>query len=230
MTIVTCQKFLLNLAWFSKTEEGYKGLRNGVGVIWRFEPSLDRVQTCFSWNVRTLKAWNLFALTLFLTTGCAAPIESARDSSGGQGARENEWGSYQGAWFSIEYPRDLVARPSLAAEEHGSFDSVFFSTGDDGVSFYVLSPQWRRAASDAAFKPAQESRIEFTEQADDGLIKSSTLIRARDGSYERLIESFVSSDQTVNWIFQFIYSDDELKKQYAPLYKRFKTSLQQFAD
>ena len=177
-----------------------------------------------------MKAVFLFALTLFLAIGCDAPTGSASDSSDGQGTRKNEWGRYQGAWFSIKYPRDFIARPSLAAEEDGSFDSVFFSARDEGASFYVLSPQWRRVASDVAFKPTQESRLEFTEQTDDGMIKRSTLIRARDGSYERLIESFVSPDQTVSWTFQFIYRNENLKEQYAPLYDRFKASLQQFAD
>ncbi|MCP4287816.1 MAG: hypothetical protein GY792_25830 [Gammaproteobacteria bacterium] len=182
------------------------------------------------WSVQPLKAGSLFALILFLVIGCAAPIEPARDSKGGEGAQENEWRRYQGAWFSIEYPSDFIARPSLAAKEDGLFDSVFFSARGDEVSFYVLSPQWRREARDAEFKPAQESRLEFTEQTDDGLIKRSTLIRARDGSYERLIESFISLDQTVNWTFQFIYRDEKLKKRYVQLYDRFKASLQQFAD
>jgi hypothetical protein len=182
------------------------------------------------WNERTLNTVSLVVLTLFLATGCAVPTGSTRDVSGGQGTQKSEWSRYQGAWFSIEFPDNFVVKPSLAAEENGLFDSVFFSTRDDGVSFYVLSPQWRRAASDTAFQPTQESRIEFTEQADDGLTKSSTLIRARDGSYERLIESFASPDQTVSWTFQFIYSNEELKEQYAPLYDRFKASLQQLTD
>jgi hypothetical protein len=184
----------------------------------------------YDWNVRTLKTGNLFALILFLTIGCDAPVEPASNLGSGQSTREIEWSLFEGAWFSIEYPRDFVVKPSLAAEEDGSFDSVFFSTSDESVSFYVLSPQWRRVASDAAINPAQESRIEFSEQADNGLIRSSTLFRARNGSYERLIESFVSPDQTVSWTFQFIYSNEELKEQYAPLYDRFKASLQQLTD
>ena len=110
------------------------------------------------------------------------------------------------------------------------YDSAFFSTKDDGVSFYVLSPQWRRAASDAVFKNTQELRVDLQEQNDEGLMKNSALIRAKDESYERLIETFASPDQTVSWTFQFIYRNEELKEQYAPLYDRFKASLQQFTD
>jgi hypothetical protein len=177
-----------------------------------------------------LKTGSLLLLTLFLTIGCDAPAEPASNLGGGQSTWEIEWSLFEGAWFSIEYPGDFVVKPSLAANEDDQYDSVFFSTKDDGVSFYVLSPQWRRAASDAVFKTAQESRVESSEQVDEGLMKNSTLILARDGSYERLIETFASPDQTVSWTFQFIYRNKELKEQYAPLYDRFKASLQQFTD
>ncbi len=181
-------------------------------------------------GIQPLKTGALFLLTLFFIFGCAATIEPAVESGSSQRMAEGEWRRYQGAWFNIDYPDGFIAKPSLAAEQEGSFDSVFFSAREDGVSFYVLSPQWRRAAPEIVFKPAQEILLDFTEQTDEGLIKRSTLIRARDGSYERLIESFVSPDQTVGWTFQFIYSSQRMKAQYAPLYNRFKASLEQFAD
>ncbi len=180
--------------------------------------------------MRRLKTVSLILLTLFFTFGCAAKIEPAIVRGGEQAVARDEWRRYQGAWFSIDYPDGFIAKPSLAAELEGSFDSVFFSAREDGVSFYVLSPQWRRAAPEIVFKPAQEIQLDFTEQTDEGLIKRSTLIRARDGLYERLIESFVSPDQTVGWTFQFIYSSQRMKTKYAPLYNRFKASLEQFAD
>ena len=125
---------------------------------------------------------------------------------------------------------DLLPKPSLAAELEGSFDSVFFfCQGGWGIvlrSFTAVA----RAAPEIAFKPAQEIQFDFTEQTDEGLIKRSTLIRARDGSYERLIESFVSPDQTVGWTFPVYLQQPTDEAKYAPLYNRFKASLEQFAD
>lgn len=170
------------------------------------------------------------ALILSLVGGCLAPLGIVAGDAGEAAGPKNAWKLYQGAWFSIAYPGDFEPRPSLAADEGDSFDSAFFVATDGKVSFYVLSPQWRRAADDIVLLPARESRLEQYERMQEGFLMRASLFAARDGSYERLVESYVSTDQTVSWTFQFRYPGEHERKKYLPLYERFKASLKQFSD
>lgn len=172
---------------------------------------------------------SLLALAFSPTSGCSVPPQIAGNGVDNSAAPD-VWNHFQGAWFTIGYPSNFHPRPSLAAGKEGSFDSAFFIAEGDDASFYVLSPQWRRSADDIALRSDQEIRLEQTERVQEGFLKRSTLIGARDGSYERLIESYVSPDQTVSWTFQFRYAGDREKIRYLPLYKRFKASLKQFTD
>lgn len=141
------------------------------------------------------------------------------------------WLEYDGAWFKIEYPSHFNVQPSLIENsEQTLYDSVFFIAPDKKVSFYVLSPQWRREATDIALRPKLEVLASKSQKNEGDFIQTTRVIQPRDGSYERQVESFVSKDQTSSWAFQFLYSDQETKSNYQGMYERFKASLQQYGD
>ena len=112
----------------------------------------------------------------------------------------------------------------------GVNDSVFFVSPSKRVSFYVLSPQWRRAASDIALDPEREAVVSKSQQIKDGVAVTTHVIRALDDSHERLIETFVSKDQTVGWTFQLFYLFESAKSSYRDQYELFKMSLRQYVD
>ena len=50
--------------------------------------------------------------------------------------------TYQGGWFSIDYPKDFTVKNSIPSEnrEEGFYDSATFTSPDKTVVFYVYSP------------------------------------------------------------------------------------------
>jgi hypothetical protein len=112
----------------------------------------------------------------------------------------------------------------------GEYDSVFFSAPDNSVSFYVLSPQWRRTAKDIALQSSSERLKDETEQLIDGMTYMTRSIYAIDGAYQRRVESYTSLDQTASWTFQFYYKNSIVRKHYEKQYQQFKASLDQYTD
>jgi hypothetical protein len=172
----------------------------------------------------------VFMLTLLTAGGCSQTVRENSNKSSDAVSMDISWQKYKGAWFTIQYPPNFSVSPSLPAEQSGEYDSVFFVAPDNNISFYVLSPQWRRRAEDIVLQPSLEVAKEIDERLMDGFTEKSRLIQAIDGSYERLIESYTSLDQTVSWTFQLYYTDSKAKKSYEKQYQQFKASLDQYTD
>lgn len=143
---------------------------------------------------------------------------------------DEQWTTYNGGWFTIEYPSSFDVVPSLESDESGVFDSVFFRSQDGRASFYVISPQWGRAAVDIALAPELETELHRHERSESDQRRVEKAIRANDGSYTREVEEFFEQDGTVYWAFEFRYADEPTRQQYEAGYQRFKMSLDQYSD
>lgn len=143
---------------------------------------------------------------------------------------DGQWATYDGSWFTIDYPKSFEIVPSLRSDEGDGFDSVFFKSPDHRAGFYVLSPQWGRIAADLALKPEIETELDRYEQQKGEQRKIVKIIQANDGSYMREVEEFFEQDGAVYWVFEFRYSDDLARQRHEAGYQRFKTSLNQYSD
>jgi hypothetical protein len=163
--------------------------------------------------------------------GCAVPPPITAEPSLPQGLATDEWAVFDGAWFRIRYPPGFIAKPSMpSADGGGGFDSAFFVSPDRRVGFYVLSPLWRRQAIDIALQPEVEFEVDSTVMESDNPLLVVRHIAALDGSYRRRVETFVSRDKTLSWSFQLHYVDDDARQEWDSAYRRFKRSLEQYAD
>ncbi|MCB1886983.1 MAG: hypothetical protein KDH20_05225 [Rhodocyclaceae bacterium] len=165
-------------------------------------------------------------LALWVLMGCMAAVPP----DGGAGAQGGAWPEFAGAWFTVAYPPGFRPEPVLAAPDGSGWDSVRFRAPDGLGAFYVLSPQWRRTDPAIAFDPATEQVIAKQHRTGQGTVHSEREIVARDGSYLRTIETVESADGTVSWTFQLTSRDAMARETLLPAYRRFKASLQQFAD
>jgi hypothetical protein len=141
-----------------------------------------------------------------------------------------QWSNYEGAWFTVEYPPSFDVVPSLKSDDTEGFDSVFFEAPDSAARFYVLSPQWGRAAVDVSIEPDVEIELDSNRQFIDEQERVTTTIHAKDGSYTRSVEEYREQDGAVYWVFEFSYANEVERERYAPSFERFKASLKQYSD
>jgi hypothetical protein len=149
---------------------------------------------------------------------------------------EGKWLTYKGAWFEIRYPAAFKVKPAQkSATSTKGYDSVYFSSPDNNVIFYVFSPQWqgKLRESDVEIDPNHEELIEqnVTQEKDQaGNFKTVRTItaKAKDNSYARAIRD--ETTDTTRLIFGIKYRNKESYDKYYNNYLLFKKSLQQFAD
>ena len=139
--------------------------------------------------------------------------------------------TYKGAWFTIEYPKSFKVKPSISYD-HTSYDSVFFSSLDKEVTFYVCSPLWSSTCDDIQLDTLLETKgeVQTTTNRKNGL--SNTVhfytITAKDGSYARSYQETVQ--ESIRWIIGIKYKNEAALKKYRMQYLHFKHSLLQFSD
>ena len=138
--------------------------------------------------------------------------------------------TYEGAFFSIDYPAAFSVRPSLASSSGDGYDSVFFASPDGRAEFYVFSPQWGGQPADIKLDEAKEEYVSFEETPGKGRVTVSATIKARDGSYLRSFMDTSDTDTGARLVFGIKYTDMEAYKEWKPDYLRFKASLKQYAD
>jgi hypothetical protein len=143
-------------------------------------------------------------------------------------AKTQDWLTFKGAWFNIDYPPNFTVKPSMTSSSASGYDSAFFVSPDGLVTFYVYSPQWSGEPKDIEQSKQTEKVIsKSTKEGVDRLVREVT-IRARNGSYTR---SFVDTKgENTRLVFGIKYANKKAYKKYLSDYKRFKKSLQQFAD
>jgi SH3-like domain-containing protein len=138
--------------------------------------------------------------------------------------------TFNGAWFSVEYPANFQARGSMRSSgDPNSFESATFTSPDNTVQFYVFSPQWRAEAIDIAVSPGESMGSVKTENNTDGQVKWWT-ITSNDGSYSRSYMEKINSTQNTNLIFGIRYTSPSALESNRKLYEAFKASLKQYAD
>ncbi|MGI9592278.1 MAG: hypothetical protein ACR2P8_12975 [Myxococcota bacterium] len=144
-------------------------------------------------------------------------------------ARSESWPRYESAWFSVRYPEGFAVRPSLPSED-GGFDSVFFEAPDGRASFYVLSPQWGRKATDVALRPERERELSVERTETERGTRTVRTIATRDGGITRIVEENSEEGGSVYWVTAFEFRDEAARRSYGDAYQRFKASLEQFSD
>ena len=174
--------------------------------------------------IRSLACCGVLAGMTWLA-GCADSGEREPDLA----ARPESWPRYESAWFSVRYPKGFVVRPSLASKD-GGFDSDFFDAPDGRASFYVLSPQWGRKATDVALQPERERELRVEETATERGTRTVRTIASRDGRSTRIVEENSEEGGSVYWVTAFEFRDEAARRSYGDAYQRFKASLEQFSD
>lgn len=139
--------------------------------------------------------------------------------------------SYNGAWFTIQYPSDFIVHPSMHSSTSAyGFDSAIFTSPDGLVEFYVFSPQWDGNAYDIELKPASEYM--FDKEIRNHRDKTEILftIAAKDDSYKRSYRETIIPNSNVRWILGIKYKSQIAYQKYQNAFVLFKKSLKQYAD
>jgi hypothetical protein len=154
------------------------------------------------------------------------PVSLSRPVQG-----DEEWRTFQGAWFAIKFPPGFMVRPSLPSNSAvNGFDSVFFTAPDGSVEFYVFSPQWTGFPTDIEIDPMIEVLVSFDVTQRAGKSIRRITIAARDGSYQKSIEDIQDSVTKTRRVFGITYVNTAAYNYYKETYLIFKASLCLFAD
>ncbi len=138
----------------------------------------------------------------------------------------NQWSTYHGAWFEIQYPGDFIVLPSIKSNgEKKLFDSVFFQSPDGAVEFYVYSPQWGGRPKDIEINKAKEFYVAREEKTNGGVTNRWFTIAAKDASYLRSYINVCNTDLNTRRVFGIKYRDQQIYEKYKDRYIRFKSSL-----
>lgn len=146
------------------------------------------------------------------------------------GNTSQAWQTYKGAWFEVKYPSDFHVRPSLRSSSGQSYDSVFVSSPDGSVEFYVFSPQWNGEPADIEINRRSEVQVSQTTEKRAGRVVRRMTIRARDNSYTRSFEDTEDTTTNTRKVFGIKYRNQAAQRRYRQSYLTFKRSLTQFAD
>jgi hypothetical protein len=137
--------------------------------------------------------------------------------------------TYQGAWFTINYPDDFMPRNSMRSlTSTEGYDSAFFLSPDGLVEFYIFSPQWNGIPADININRQTEYMLDRDIRKRSDKTEILYTIAAKDGSYKRSYRETRQYD--VNWVLGIRYSSQKAYDKYQQAYVRFKESLEQFAD
>ncbi len=142
---------------------------------------------------------------------------------------DKNWSTYNGAYFDIQYPSSFKVRPALKGDD--GYDSVFFTSPDGAVEFYVFSPMWNGDPSeDIAINLAEEVyKAQKQEEKNGKKVRWVTII-AKNKAYTR---SYVDTQDTISntrLVFGIKYHNQKAYNKYRPAYLKFKKSLKQYAD
>ncbi|MBN1461029.1 MAG: hypothetical protein JXA57_15990 [Armatimonadetes bacterium] len=197
------------------------------------------------------------SLAAVLSVSSLSPSRCAPQSYHTRASATDGWPTYDGAFFTVEYPPNFIVRPSLQvpASPPGTepYESAFFVSPDGLVEFYVFSPQWDAEPTDILLDPEVEqlcsTRTETQEHAwgkdaDDHEMSIRTrltwvTVAAKDGSYLRSYLDIRTSSITIGYpgdmilsrrTFGIQYADRSAYHRYRDRYLLFRKSLCQYAD
>lgn len=137
---------------------------------------------------------------------------------------------FAGAWFDIQFPTAFTVKPSQKSTSSDGYESVFFTSPDQEVEFYIFSPQWSGEPADIAFNAATENKTADVIKKDKGKTLHLFTYEAKDKSYTRSYQESTENDETVKWVVGIKYKSQAAYEKYKNDYLSFKKSLMQYAD
>ncbi len=158
-----------------------------------------------------------FVLMLLLFTTACAEQRSVTDQA-----------VYRGAWFTVRYPADFRAKPSMKSSTADGYDSVFFHSPDGRVSFYIYAPQWGGKPTDITLTESSDRQV--TKRVSKGPARTVTWYTVTTGAYTAHYQQTDSNDGTSRWIIGLRYATPADFAAYRQAYEKFKRSLVLAAD
>jgi len=131
--------------------------------------------------------------------------------------------TFRGVGFEIGYPTSFRAFGSQKSPQSNGFESVFFSSPDNLVEFYIFSTQTSGVANDILLRSNEKQSPVQLQKGGSKLIKYWT-INAKDGSYERTYQETVDVNSGDNWIIGLKYKNQAAFAKYRNDYLAFKKS------
>jgi len=169
-----------------------------------------------------------FILIIFLIH---TSVSQAENIDNNISKMDSQYMTYKGAWFTIDYPKSFKVNPSISYDDT-SYDSIFFSSVDNDVTFYICSPLWSITCDDIKLDTLLETKGEVKTIKNTKSGPSNTVyfytITAKDGSYLRSYQESVQ--ESTRWIIGIKYKNEDALKKYRMQYLHFKNSLLQFSD
>jgi len=130
---------------------------------------------------------------------------------------------FLGAGFEVSYPNSFMAIGSKRSSEVNRYESVFFTSPDGSVEFYIFSPTNKGVPNDIDVKINEKiSPIQVT----SGKAVSARFwtITAKDNSYTRAYHESIDSKTGSNWIVGIKYKSQAAYNKYKNDYLAFKKS------
>lgn len=136
---------------------------------------------------------------------------------------------FLGAGFEVSYPNSFMAIGSKRSPEVNGYESVFFSSPDGSVEFYIYSPTNKGVPNDIDVKINEKiSPIQVT----SGKAVSARFwtITAKDNSYTRAYHESIDSKTGSNWIVGIKYKSQAAYNKYKNDYLAFKKSFRKVSS
>ncbi len=160
--------------------------------------------------------------------------EQTKSKPASADAAEAGWKTFQGAYFTVQVPaifKTVPSQKSDGASAQGTYDSVFFRSPDESVEFYIYSPvRGTNSPPDIQYNPTTERMVNERVEPGPNVNAKSITIEARDGSYDRSIVEQRDTNYPNITVFGIKYKNENTRKKYSEIYKRFKHSLKVYTD
>ena len=141
----------------------------------------------------------------------------------------DEYNKFSGAWFDIKYPANF--EPEILSYSKSKFgsngqkqaDAVIFRSPDGKVEFYIFSPQWGGDAPwiDLNSKTERIASKEIKKSQRDNGAYTWVTIQAKDGSYSRSYQEFISENNGIHWVVGIKYASQSAFNDYRKSYLFF---------
>jgi hypothetical protein len=133
-----------------------------------------------------------------------------------------QFNTFRGAGFEVNYPASFRAHGAPGTLELNP-ESVFFSSPDNLVEFYIFSPMHKGVATDIALKSNEKLAPGEVSNGKTTIAKFWTII-AKDNSYERTYQESIDVKTGDNWVIGLKYKNQAAFNKYRNEYLAFKKS------
>jgi len=139
-----------------------------------------------------------------------------------------QFNTFRGTGFEINYPATFKVHGAPGSLEM-NLESVFFTSPDNLVEFYIFSPLHYGIASDIALKSNEKQSAIQTTNGKTTNAKFWT-ITAKDNSYERTYQESIDVKTGDNWVIGLKYKNQAAFAKYRNEYLAFKKSYHKTAN